>query len=57
MKRNLNYDNIDIFFLLNENKILTETELQRLLPKENYQEDLLIFLIRIMISLGLYKDT
>lgn len=38
MKRNLNYDNIDIFFLLNENKILTETELQRLLPKENYQE-------------------
>ncbi|WUR04136.1 zinc finger C2H2 domain-containing protein [Vairimorpha necatrix] len=51
MKRNLNHENIDIFFLLNENKILTKSELQKLLPMENYAEYIKGFYRRRFIDL------
>lgn len=38
LSRKYNHDRIDIFFLLNENKIVTQQELRKLLPKENYLE-------------------
>lgn len=45
-----NHDRIDIFFLLNENKIVTQSELRKLLPKENYVEYIKGFYKRRLID-------
>ncbi|KAK6090644.1 hypothetical protein P3W45_000367 [Vairimorpha bombi] len=51
MKRSLTHENIDIFFLLNENRILTQSELKKVLPKENYGEYIKGFYRRRLIDI------